>query len=107
RVARVPPASASRWSPPTSVATSASSPARWAWLMNSAARRCARTSPGSVLRRGRDDHDRLVTNGQVAGLEARLLGTVHLVELPDEGIGRLEEPDLRGAVVHRHDPFGA
>jgi hypothetical protein len=32
---------------------------------------------------------------------------VRLVEPLDKGIGRLEEPDLRRAVVHRHDPLRA
>ena len=67
----------------------------------------ARVPAASALRHGRDDHDRLLGRRQVAGLEARLRAAVHLVELLDERVGRLEEPDLRRAVVHRHDPFGA
>ena len=43
---------------------------------------------GSALRHGRDDHDRPLGSGQVAGLEARLRAAVHLVELLDKRVGR-------------------
>src|SRR5689334_12322427 len=85
-----PRASGSRSSQRTSVATWARSPGAWAWLTASGPHPTA-----SALRHGRDDHDRLRGRRQVAGLEARLRGAVRPVELLDEGVGRLEEADLR------------
>ena len=60
-----------------------------------------------ALRHGREDHGRAVGDGQVAGLQARLTAAVHLAEALDERVGRLQEPDLRRAVVHRDGPARA